>query len=158
MIEKKELNPQQAKEKALRLLEFRSHSEKELCDKLLRARAKREDIPPIMSFLKEYGFINDAEYAKRLARDLQNLKKFGRRRIVQELKMKGISGEDAENALDALEGDEEDALMPLMERKLGGNFEKKSIDRAIRYFAYRGYAFDDIKACIERLKADAFED
>ena len=88
--EKKELNKAQAKEKALRLLEFRSHSEKELRDKLLRAGAKAEDLPEIFDFLREYSFINDAEYAKKIARDLQNLNKYGIRRIRDELKSRGI--------------------------------------------------------------------
>ena len=156
--EKKELTLERAKEKALRLLEFRSHSEKELCDKLIQAGAKREYLPEIVEFLREFGLLNDSEYAKRLARDLQNLKKFGKRRIVQELKAKGISGEALETALSELSEEEEDALLPLVERKLGGDFEKKNVDRAIRYFIYRGYGFEDIKTCIDKLKSDYFED
>lgn len=156
MIEKKELTAVQAKEKALRLLEFRTHSEKELCDKLIRAGANREDLPPIIEFLKEYNFLNDSQYAKRLARELQNLKKYGRYRIIQELKSRGISGEDLENALSELDGNEEDTLFPLVEKKLGGNFERKNIDKTIRYFMYRGYSFDDIKTCIEKAKTTQY--
>ena len=59
--EKKELTPERAKEKALRLLEFRSHSEKELCDKLIQAGAKREYLPEIVEFLREFGLLNDSE-------------------------------------------------------------------------------------------------
>ena len=157
-IEKKELNKAQAKEKALRLLEFRSHSEKELRDKLLRAGANSDDLPEIFDFLREYSFVNDAEYAKKLARDLQNLNKYGIRRIREELKSRGIFGEDLENAMLELTDDEEDQLLPLMERKLGGNFEKKNIDRAIRYFAYRGYGFGDIKSAIEKIRGEALEE
>lgn len=156
--EKKELSKSQAKEKALRLLEFRSHSEKELRDKLIRAGANPDDLPEIFEFLREYSFVNDAEYAKKLARDLQNLNKYGMRRIREELKFRGIFGEDLENALLELSDEEEEQLLPLMERKLGGNFDKKNIDRAIRYFAYRGYGFDDIKSAIERIKGEALED
>lgn len=156
--ERKELSKSEAKEKALRLLEFRSHSEKELYDKLIRAGANAEDLPEIFEFLREYSFVNDAEYAKKLARDLQNLNKYGRRRIREELKFRGIFGEDLENAMLELSDEEEEQLLPLMERKLGGNFEKKNIDRAIRYFAYRGYGFDDIKSAVERIKGEALED
>jgi len=158
MIEKKELTKNEAKEKALRLLEFRSHSKKELCDKLIRAGAKKEYLPEIMNFLEEYHFVNDSEYALRLAKDLQNLKKLGKRRIIAELKNKGISSEDIENAVAELTDDEENQLLPLVERKLNNNFEKKNIDKAFRYFAYRGYDFDDIKACIEQVKSGALEE
>ena len=158
MMEKKELTKAQAKEKALRLLEFRSHSEKELRDKLKRAGAKDEDLLEIFEFLREYSFVDDAEYSKKLARDLQNLNKFGHRRIREELKSRGIFGEDLENAMLELSDEEEEQLVPLVERKLAGNFEKKNIERAIRYFAYRGYDFGDIKYAIEKVRGEALED
>ena len=149
---KKELTKNETKEKALRLLAFRSHSEKELLEKLKRAGAKTEDLPSVVEFLKEYGLLNDAQYGARLAKDLQNIKKYGKRRIIAELKSKGISADYIDAALAEFEDEETDALLPLIERKLGGDFEKKNIDKAIRYFIYRGYRFDDIKACIEKLK------
>lgn len=150
MIEKKILNYDETKEKALRLLEFRSHSEKELTDKLRRAGSIDEDIEKILEFCREYGFVNDELYAKRKARDLQNLKKYGRRRIRLELNQKGIAADLIELAIEELDGDDEDRLYPLVEKKLGGNFDKKNTDKCIRYFMYRGYDLSDIKSCIER--------
>lgn len=155
---KKELSASEAKEKALRLLEFRAHSEKELCDKLVRAGANKEDLPPIIEFLKEYNFLNDREYACHLARDLQNLKKLGKRRIKDELWSKGLSSDDIDAAVSELPDDDPEELLPQVAKKISGNFDKKNVDRAIRYFLYRGYGFDDIKLCIEQLKSDAFED
>ena len=146
-----------AREKALRLLEFRSHSEKELSDKLKRAGANAEDIEKILDFCREYGFVNDERYAKGRAKDLKNLKKYGRNRIVQELHSKGISRENIETALYELEDDEEDILYPLVKKKLGGDFERKNTDKCIRYFIYRGYDLRDIKSCIERVKDEADE-
>ena len=149
---KKELTKSEAKEKALRLLAFRAHSEHELSEKLKRAGAKDEDLPEILAFVKEYGFVNDAEYAHHLAKDLQNIKKYGKKRIFAELKARGIASEYIEAALSALSDEEEDALLPLVSKKLGGNFEQKNIDKAIRYFIYRGYEFGDIKSCIDKIK------
>lgn len=158
MKDVKELTKEEAKEKALRLLGFRSHSEKELTEKLKRAGAKEEYLKEITDFLKEYNFLNDGEYAKHLAKDLQNLKKYGKRRIRAELKNRGIENELIEEAVLTLNQEEEDTLLPLMRKKLGENFEKKNIDKAFRYFAYRGYDFDDIKTCIEKLKSEFAED
>ena len=152
---KKELTRSETKDKALRLLAFRAHSEKELAEKLKRAGAKEEDIEYALGFVREYGFVNDAEYAAHLAKELKNIKKYGKRRIEQELKARGISTEDALAALSELPDEEEAALMPLLERKIGGNFEQKNIDKATRYFLYRGYEFGDIKACIEKLRQEA---
>lgn len=156
-MEKKELTKSAAKEKALRLLEFRSHTKKELRDKLIRAGANADDLPEIFDFLTEYKLINDEDYAKRYAKDLQNLKKYGRRRIIDELRSKGISSEYIESAMSELSKEEEDTLFLLVLKKLNGIFEQKNIDKTIRYFIYRGYEFGDIKACIEKAKLQAEE-
>lgn len=156
--EKKELTLEQAKDKALRLLEFRSHSEHELKEKLKRAGAKDEDIEEILDFCRNYGFVNDLAYAKSKARDLKNLKRYGIKRIKAELYSKGIDSEYVEDAVSELDEDEEDILLPLIEKKLKGNFEKKNIDKCIRYFIYRGYSFGDIKNCIENIKQDYYEE
>ena len=142
--EKKELTFDEAKDKALRLLEFRSHSERELSDKLKRAGAKEEDIDEILEFCRNYGFLDDRKYAIAKAKDLKNLKKYGKRRIKSELYSKGIDAEYVEEAVSYLDEDEEDMLLPLVEKRLKGDFEKKNIDKCIRYFMYRGYGFSDI--------------
>ena len=152
--EPKELTKEQAKDKALRLLEFRSHSEKELTDKLKRAGAKEFDIEEILEFCRNYGFVDDKKYAATKARDLKNLKKYGSKRIKAELYSKGISAEDIEEALLELDDNEEEVLLPLVRKKLGGDFEKKNIDKCIRYFLYRGYSFSDIKNCIDEIKTE----
>ncbi len=149
------LDYEKAKEKALRLLEFRSHSERELSDKLKRAGANDEDIEKILAFCRNYGFVNDGEYARKKALDLKNLKKYGKRRIYRELQVRGISKEDIENALSQIEdGEEAEELYPLVQKKLKGDFDSKNTDKCIRYFIYRGYDISDIKRCIERIKAD----
>ena len=104
--EKKELTFDEAKDKALRLLEFRSHSERELSDKLKRAGAKEEDIDEILEFCRNYGFLDDRKYAIAKAKDLKNLKKYGKRRIKSELYSKGIDAEYVEEAVSDLDEDE----------------------------------------------------
>ncbi len=152
MRKQEELTFDETKDKALRLLEFRAHSEKELKDKLRRAGAKDFDIEETLEFCRRYNFVDDRAYAIGKAKDLKNLKKYGARRIRSELYSKGIDSEYVEEALSLLDDDEEDTLLPLVYKKLRGDFEKKSVDRCIRYFMYRGYDFSDIKGCIESLK------
>lgn len=154
-MKKQELNTyEQVKEKTLRLLEFRAHAEGELKMKLRRLGAKEEHIEEAIAFCKEYGFVNDEDYAFRKAKDLYNLKKYGSHRIMQELRAKGIASHIAEAAIAEIEF-EEDVLRPLVEKKLKGDFDKKNIDKCIRYFIYRGYDFAEIKKCIEEIKGEA---
>lgn len=141
------------KEKALRLLEFRSHSEFELTQKLRHAGADNKHIEDTLEFCRRYGFLNDASYAERKAHDLVNLKKYGIRRVKSELKAKGIKDEIIEDVLSSIDPDTEcDALVGLVEKKLRGDFSDKNSDKCIRYFVYRGYDIYDIKDAMQTVK------
>lgn len=141
------------KEKALRLLEFRSHSEFELKQKLRINGATDEHIEDTLEFCRRYGFVNDQMYAERKAHDLINLKKYGIRRVRNELKAKGIDDTIIENVICALDPDiEADALIGLVEKKLHGDFSDKNADKCIRYFIYRGYDIYDIKDAMRTVK------
>lgn len=154
MDEKKILTLEETKDKALRLLSFRAHSERDLSQKLKRSGATDENIEAVLKFARRYRFVDDADYARKLASDLAKLKKFGTYRIRMELSKKGVSSENIELALSALDNDEPEILLPLIEKRLKGNFEKKNVDKIIRYFLYRGYQFSDIKECINTLKTE----
>lgn len=147
------LTYEDVKEKALRLLEFRSHSEKELAYKLRHYEASEENIERALDFCRRYGFVNDEHYAHRKAHDLMYLKKYGSRRIRTELKMKGISDEFINSALSSLDNDfQQQTLFNLVEKKLKGDFSQKNTGKCIRYFMYRGYDLYDIKDAIRQLE------
>ena len=154
MCTEKKLNFEQAKNKALRYLEYRSHSEHELCAKLRRAGADEQDIENVLEFLREYRLVDDRGFALKCAKDMKNLKKLGKKRVRAELMKKGIDSEYIENAIEEIEWEDEDILYPMVKKKLSGDFERKSIDRCIRYFVYKGYGFEDIKSTIEKIKAE----
>lgn len=123
--EPKEMTFEEAKDKALRLLEFRSHSEKELTEKLKRAGAKEYDIEEILEFCRNYGFVDDRKFALVKARDMKNLKKYGKQRIKSELYSKGIDAQYIEEAISELEDDEEEVLLPLVEKSSGVILKRK---------------------------------
>lgn len=153
--EKKEMDYPKTKEKALRLLEYRNHSEKELERKLKIAGASDEDIEKVIEFLKEYNLLNDRDYAKRLAHDLQNLKKYGSRRIYSELVSKGIEPEFIEEAISELCEFDYDVFLGMVEKRIKGDFDKKNKDRVIRYFLGSGYSYDQIKQAISELEINS---
>lgn len=140
---------EEVKEKALRLLEYRAHSEYELEFKLRHAQACDEHIEEALDFCRRYGFVNDNAYAQRKASDLINLKKYGVRRVKSELKAKGISDTIIDEVLSDIDTDaESETLAKLVERKLRSDFSDKNKDKCIRYFIYRGYDLYDIKNAI----------
>ena len=92
------LTTEEAKEKALNLLEFRAHSRKELFDKLKRfTSAATAD--EVLDMLEEGGLIDDETYAFQYAHDAMELKMLGPVRIKRELAMRGIDNETAEAAI-----------------------------------------------------------
>ena len=154
MRQQKQLNTyDEVKEKALRLLEFRSHSEYELSQKLKRCGASEENILSTLDFCRNYGFVNDRTYAERKAADLVNLKKYGIYRVRNELKSKGISDIIIEDVISQIDIEKQaDELVCLVEKKLKDDFSDKNIDKCIRYFIYRGYNIYDIKNAVQTVK------
>ena len=144
------LTYEQAKNKALSILSFSANTEKDLYTKLIGKGADENDVLNIIEFCREYNLVNDREYAIKKAKDLYNLKRYGKNRIVIELKKKGIKQTDIDNALAQL-GEIDGVPEDLIEKKLKGDFSQKNIDKTIRHFIGKGYDLYKIKECIERI-------
>src|SRR5213080_910241 len=69
--------------------------------------------------LKDQGYLNDAKYAATYSSFRRDNEKFGRRRVITELKVKGVHGEVIEKAIDAAfaEVNEEKQAREHMRRK-----------------------------------------
>jgi regulatory protein len=76
-------------------------------------------IAAVILRLKEYGYLNDAEFAETYTRLRQENEKFGQRRVRQELGQKGVSQEIIGEAVEARYGDlnEETLARQYLERK-----------------------------------------
>ena len=103
-----------AQEKALYLLEYRSHSKKELAEKIARTAASKEAAQAAADRMEELGLIDDEAYARELARVLFTRKRYGKLRVKQELRQKGIANELIEELLSEY-GNEDEALENLQE-------------------------------------------
>lgn len=60
----------------------------------------------VFQYLREQGFLDDARYAATYARSKLRLKKWGKMKIVQGLKLKGLKEPHITNALKGLDWDE----------------------------------------------------
>lgn len=149
------MNFEETKERALCILDLRPHSRFELYRKLMQKGADEDIVNSVLDELEAMKLINDAEFAAVMVCHFIDNKNFGRHRIKTELAKRGISSDIAEIALDENETDEFDTLYPLVEAKLGGDFEKKSVDRAVRYFSSHGYGVSDIFRCIKLIKENS---
>lgn len=141
-----------AREKALYLLEYRSHSKKELADKISRTTS-REAAEAAVEKMEELGLMNDESYARQLASSLLEQKGYGVRRARQELLHKGIDRELVEEILLETAPDPEEKLREIVERKYQRQLQdEKGYRRTVAALQRLGYGWEDIKSVVEEFR------
>lgn len=139
---------EESKQKAAGLLARRRLTEKELYEKLIHFGFSEGTVSDTLHWAREYRFVDDAEYARMYIADAVNLKKHGRRRIEQALAYKGVDAFVVQDAFAEMDDNEYERLLPLVVKKLNGNFERKNVEKAVRSFAAKGYDFGDIREAV----------
>lgn len=138
-----------ASEKALYLLEHRSHSKKELKDKISRVTSK-EAAAAAAQHMEDIGLVNDGEFARMYARELFERKKFGSARVKQELYMKGIDRDVIDEVIEEFAIDPDENIRYILERKYRGYQQDEKIKRRAAAGLQRlGYRFDDIRRAMK---------
>lgn len=140
-------NERRAKEKALWLISYRSHSKKELKDKIRRT-CDDSAAEKAVERMEELGLVNDEEYARQFARKLLLQKKMARRAAMLEMGRKGIDKETAEAALDEIDVDYRENIRYIIEKKYRDIGDEKIKRRAVAALQRLGYGWDDIRAVL----------
>ena len=109
------------KNKAIRLLLFRSRSTCELREKLRDKGFPPDTIDEVTRWLEERGYLDDRSYAENLARVLAVNRLWGNFKIRLSLREKGIPPAFIEEALQAVRRDlgEREAMEKYMQKKYG---------------------------------------
>ena len=148
-------------EYGLYLLERRGYSYRELYDKLMQAeRADEQATLHALEKLVRLGFLNDARYAEALARQLVEQKRYGLHRAAMEMRHRGLSAEEIDNALAPYEDPEDTAqrLMQLLERKyarrLTDPHDRRAIESVKASLIRRGFDYSDVRNAIEDYFSD----
>ena len=141
-------NERRAKEKALWLISYRSHSKKELRDKISRT-CDRQSAEKAVERMEELGLVNDRDYAERCAQTLIFTKHMSKRGAAMELRRKGIESEIIDEVLGHIEVDEREQIQAVIERKYPKIDDEKIRRRAVAALQRLGYGWEDIKAVIE---------
>ena len=147
-----------AREKALYLLEHRSHSKRELTEKIARTAASRQAAQAAADHLEEIGLIDDRAYAESYARELVVRKRYGLRRVRQELARKGISRELVEEIL-APYGEDGDSFRENIAQVLERRYplwqqDEKVRRRAVAALQRLGYSYDQIRETMSASQND----
>ncbi|MHA6620893.1 regulatory protein RecX [Pseudonocardia sp. DLS-67] len=108
-----------AREVCLRLLTDRARTRQELAQVLRRKGVPDEAAHSVLERFDEVGLIDDAAFAGQWVRSRHNHRGLARRAIAMELRRKGVSDEDAGEALSEVDAEsEERRARELIDRKL----------------------------------------
>lgn len=146
-------NERRAKEKALWLISYRSHSKKELTDKIRRT-CDGESAEKAVERMEELGLVNDEDYARRYAEKLIFTKRMSKRAALQELSRKGIDRELGEAVLDEIDVDYRAQIRDIIEKKYPAINDEKNKRRAVAALQRLGYGWDDIRTVIREYTED----
>lgn len=138
----------------LKILSRRAYSEHDLRQKLIEKDFSPEEIDSAITKAADYGYINDSEYARSVARMYSDK---GNYFISNKLKQSKVEREIIEEALEQIPGEKE-RIQPVAEKKMRtlGRYEpQKQKEKLIRYLAGRGFSSDScIKAAEVQLKPE----
>jgi regulatory protein len=107
--------------------------------------------------LKDQGYLNDAKYAAAYSAFRRDNEKLGRRRVVLDLKTKGVHGEVLDRAVDAAysEVNEEKLAREYLNRKrLKKPRDKKDAARVFRQLMRAGFGAKTIFAILRKWDVD----
>ncbi len=149
-----------AKNYGMKLACARSYTEAALKRKMREKGYDDWAIEKTAAFLKEYRLLDDEEYARRFIHDSVYLKGYGKYRIANDLREKGISRDVAERVMAEVDFDglEEETILPLAEKKLGGDFSDQSIMKTKRYLTARGFRYDAIDRAVRKITGASGEE
>ena len=137
------------RERALRLIAYRAHSRRELMEKLHR-ETDAQTAELVVDQLEASGLIDDSAYACELAASLSRGKGYGRRRVEQELRRRGIRGEVLEQALAQLPEESVEEIEQLLAcRYPQGLTDERELRRAAGRLIRRGYSCSLVQAALE---------
>lgn len=133
-------------------------STSEQCLSDVEARLNRYDLPEeertrILRHLVEEKYIDDRRYAEAFVRDKYRFNKWGRIKIAQGLRMKGIDSATANEAMEVI--DEAEYLHILRElikakrKSTRGKSDYEVNGKLIRFATGRGFEFAAIRSCMD---------
>ena len=138
----------EAKQRALKILERRDVSRKMLLDKLTEKGISESDAAEVADWLCGLGVVNDERFAGLVVRHYA-AKGYGERRIREELFRRGIDRELWGAALAELP-ETDDTVDRLFAAKLRSDTSPENLQRIQNYLLRRGFSWEEIRAAAER--------
>lgn len=147
-----------ALDRAVGYLAARARSKREIEQKLLQAGYRPCTVEMVIYKLQRETLLDDADFARQWVESRQH-HKLGRSRIAQELRHKGVSQEEAEEAMAIIEDEDQLAGAVALAEKAAARIKpgedmRKATNRIAAMLARRGYSWDIAKEAIRHAISD----
>ena len=144
-----ESEKQTALDKAMTHISVSMKTEREVRD-FLKRKGYLEDVANyVVERMREYGFIDDNEYARQYAESAGKRK--GARVIEMELRRKGVASEAIEEAVEGITNGEETAKKLLEKYLRGKTVDRNTLRKAYQHLIYKGFDHDTARAALGSL-------
>lgn len=128
-------------------------TKKDVYDYLIRKGFTDEETSEVCEYIEEVGLVDDDLYVKFFVEDSFRIKNKGARKIVYELKQRGIDDDKINEAIEEASDMQYDALKEAYERKLEATKSEtdqyKRKNKIIRFLISRGFDYSDIKDIVD---------
>lgn len=153
----KTYTPKEALIKAAAYCAYQERTQQEVRTKLYTYGLEPDDVEEIIVRLGQEKMLDEERYAQAYVRGKYGLKKWGRRKIVQGLKAKGISDYCIKQGLKEIDYDVyEENLQQLLEKKNATEKEKNPFARRQKlsyYLMSKGYESDLVQEALKKLES-----
>ena len=141
-----------ALEAAMKFLALRERSEQEVRARLRRSCYDEQAISRVLDTLGLHDLVSDSRFAEAWVH--ARSRKYGKNRIAQELRIKGVGREEAENALDTLTEEEEYRRAVDQAKKLCRKFQNDT-KKIAQSLTRKGYHWRTAKNAAEEAVRNA---
>lgn len=129
--------------------------------KKLSEKYGQDAVDRVIDLLKEYSFIDDERFARRIVINDQNFKRNGINKIKQNLYVKGIDRREIEESLSLIDEEKElENAIYLAEKKLNKikSTDKKIIkNKLYQHLLYKGFNYSTINTAISKVLTEVDE-
>lgn len=134
---------EEATKKAEHFCAYQERCHKEVAQKLKNMGMVQDAIDHILSHLIKENYLNEERFAKSFARGKFRIKKWGKNRIVRELKFRDVSRFNIQSALKEIPETEYletlDALFQKRNNEIKESHPQKRKKKLVDYLLYRGW-------------------
>lgn len=140
-----------AKARALRIINTRPMSRKEMYDRLISKGETPDNAELCADWLCDMGLINDRSYASSVVRHYA-AKGYGASRIKQELKRHGLSRELWDEALEEMP-EQDDYIVRFLRSRLNDPKDRAQVKKVSDALFRRGYSWEQIKHALNNFNS-----